>query len=53
MKCSSLEAAPFLGGEKSRASIAKVNFFVQSEVLASFGNRDILDMEGLARKAFT
>lgn len=47
------EPAPFLGGEKSLASIAKVNFFVQSEVLAALGNRDIMDMKGLARKAFT
>lgn len=47
------EPAPFLGGKKSLKVVNKVNFFVQCEVLAGMGQREIMDLEGLTRKAFS
>ena len=47
------EPAPFLGGDKSLNVVNKVNFFVQSEVLAGMGQREIMDIKGLTRKAFS
>ena len=46
------EPALFLGGEQTFKTVNKVNFFIQSEILASMGQRDILDIKGLAKKAF-
>ncbi len=44
------EPAPFIGGERSLRTINKVNIFIQSEILASMGQREITDMKGLAKK---
>lgn len=46
------EPAPLLGGKRSFKSIKKVNFFVQSDILASMGQREIMDIKGLTKKAF-
>lgn len=46
------EPALFLGGEQTIAKVNKVNFFIQSEILASMGQREIMDIKGLAKKAF-
>ncbi len=46
------EPAPFLGGEQTFKTVNKVNFFIQNEILASMGQREIMDIKGLANKAF-
>ena len=46
------EPALFLGGEQTLKTVNKVNFFIQSEILASMGQREIMDIKGLAKKAF-
>lgn len=46
------EPALFLGGEQTIKTVNKVNFFIQSEILASMGQREIMDINGLAKKAF-
>jgi hypothetical protein len=46
------EPALFLGGEQTIKTVNKVNFFIQSEILASMGQREIMDIKGLAKKAF-
>lgn len=46
------EPAPFLGGNQTIESINKVNFFIQSEILVSMGQREILDIKTLTRRAF-
>lgn len=46
------EPALFLGGEQTFKTVNKVNFFIQSEILASMGQREIMDIEGLTQKAF-
>ncbi|HWV16509.1 MAG TPA: GAD-like domain-containing protein, partial [Cellvibrio sp.] len=46
------EPALFLGGEQTLKTVNKVNFFIQSQILASMGQREIMDIKGLAKKAF-
>jgi hypothetical protein len=46
------EPALFLGGEQTIKTVNKVNFFIQSDILASMGQREIIDIKGLAKKAF-
>ena len=46
------EPALFLGGEQTFKTVNKVNLFIQSEILASMGHREIMDIKGLTRKAF-
>ncbi|EIK47037.1 hypothetical protein O59_001058 [Cellvibrio sp. BR] len=46
------EPAPFLGGEQTFKAVNKVNFFIQNEILASMGQREIMDIKCLANKAF-
>lgn len=46
------EPALFLGGDNSLDNINKVNIFVHLDVLASFGERTVLDKNGLMQKAF-
>ncbi len=46
------EPALFLGGENRLENINKVNIFVHLDILASFGERTILDKGGLMQKAF-
>ena len=46
------EPAPFLGGERTLKAINKVNLFIQSDILASMGQREIMDVKGLTKKAF-
>lgn len=46
------EPAPFMGGERSLSTVNKVNIFIQTEILASMGQREITDIKGLAQKAF-
>lgn len=46
------EPALFLGGEQTFKTVNKVNFFVQSDILASMGQREIMDIKGLTKKAF-
>lgn len=46
------EPAPFLGGARTLKSLNKVNFFIQCEILAGMGQREIMDISGLATKAF-
>lgn len=46
------EPALFLGGEQTFKTVNKVNFFIQSDILASMGQREIMDIKGQAKKAF-
>ena len=46
------EPALFLGGEQTFKTVNKVNFFIQSDILASMGQREIMDIKGLTKKAF-
>ncbi len=46
------EPALFLGGEQTFKTVNKVNFFIQSDILASMGQREVMDIKGLAKKAF-
>ncbi|UUA71079.1 GAD-like domain-containing protein [Cellvibrio sp. QJXJ] len=46
------EPAPFLGGKQTIKTLSKVDFFIQSEILASMGQRQIMDIKSLAKKAF-
>jgi hypothetical protein len=46
------EPALFLGGEQTLKTVSKVNFFIQSDILASMGQREIMDIKGLTTKAF-
>jgi len=46
------EPALFLGGEAILENTAKVNIFVHLQVLASFGQIEVLDHDGLVGKAF-
>jgi hypothetical protein len=46
------EPALFLGGEQTFKTVNKVNFFVQSDILSSMGQREIMDIKGLTKKAF-
>ena len=46
------EPALFLGGEQTLKTVNKVNLFIQSEILADMGQREIMDIKGLAKKAF-
>jgi hypothetical protein len=46
------EPALFLGGEQTLKTVNKVNFFIQSDILASMGQREIMDIKGLTKKAF-
>lgn len=46
------EPAPFLGGKQTIKTLSKVDFFIQSEILASMGQREIMDIKSLTKKAF-
>ncbi|WP_395343515.1 GAD-like domain-containing protein [Ningiella sp. W23] len=46
------EPAVFLGGASSINNMAKVDIFVQLSMLASFGQKELLDEAGLIAKAF-
>ena len=46
------EPALFLGGEQTFKTVNKVNLFIQSEILAGMGHREIMDIKGLTKKAF-
>jgi hypothetical protein len=46
------QPALFMGGAPKLESLAKVDARVQIALLAQFGHREILDLQGLARKAF-
>ena len=46
------EPALFLGGEQTFQTVNKVNLFIQSEILAGMGHREIMDIKGLTKKAF-
>jgi hypothetical protein len=46
------EPALFLGGEQTLKTVNKVNFFIQSDILASMGQREIMDIKALTKKAF-
>ena len=46
------EPALFLGGEQTLKTVNKVNIFVQLELLAKMGTPQIMDINGLAKKAF-
>ncbi len=46
------EPALFLGGEQTFKTVNKVNFFIQSDILASMGQREIMNIKGLTKKAF-
>ena len=47
------EPALFLGGQQTLNSIAKVNIFIQLEILAKMATPTVMDFNGLAKKAFT
>lgn len=47
------EPALFLGGEQTLANIKKVNIFIQLEILAKMGTPTVMDINGLAKKAFS
>jgi hypothetical protein len=38
--------------EQTFKTVNKVNFFIQSDILASMGQREIMDIKGLTKKAF-
>ena len=44
--------APFLGGARRVENLEKVNVHIQLDLLAQFGHRELLDFEGMKRKAF-
>lgn len=44
--------APFLGGARRVDTLQKVNVHIQLDLLAQFGRREMLDFEGMKRKAF-
>jgi len=44
------EPALFLGGEQTLKTVNKVNFFIQSDILAGMDQREIMDIKGLAKK---
>lgn len=46
------EPALFLGGEQIFKTVNKANLFIQCEILASMGQREIMDIKGLTKKAF-
>ncbi len=46
------EPALFLGGEPTLENIAKVNIFAHLSMLASFGQKELVDQDGLIQKAF-
>lgn len=46
------EPALFLGGEQTIKTVNKVNIHIQLELLAKMGEREIMDINGLAKKAF-
>jgi hypothetical protein len=46
------EPALFLGGKPKLENTAKVNIFAHLSMLASFGQKELLDKDGLIQKAF-
>ncbi len=48
----SFEPALFLGGEPKLENTTKVNIFAHLLMLASFGQKELLDKDGLIQKAF-
>jgi len=46
------EPALFLGGESTLENTTKVNIFAHLSMLASFGQKELLDKDGLIQKAF-
>ncbi|PAX99011.1 glutamyl-tRNA amidotransferase [Pseudoalteromonas sp. HM-SA03] len=47
------EPAFFLGGQPTIDNVSKVNIFAHLSVLASFGQKEILDQQGLIAKAYS
>lgn len=47
------EPALFLGGEQTLKTLNKVNVHIQLELLAEMGQRQVIDINGLAKKAFS
>lgn len=47
------EPALFLGGEQSCQNVRKVNLFIQLDILSNLAPKDVLDIHGLTKRAFS